>query len=578
MTAQQIQAQVNEVTQFATWLAGAVFLLWVGKTIGGMEKRFVNDVLDIATPESIPVRIPQTTPISDEQLLADRQPIPFTPVKRLMRDDLLYVTEETRPHPIHGYAEAHKEYAVIDLRGYRRGYEPRLDIRGIYTPNAGDVFRLGTGHLPSYQPTATGDKLLEEMRRRGVHKAWRIRAASHSPQTKVVTVTCPICGKVIEIPNYNAVSRSEALRRHMEKEHTSSVGLHPQALAIEGGELLPWRDRHLVDPLPLPESALSVEYLPAIQVEPGETKTGALLRKLKDGVQRIQTSDELRNYLIAMSRFYNYSWNNQLLIMLQRPDATHVAGFNTWKDLGRWVKKGEAGIAIFAPRFRAADVTWVRHADGERWRIQRLGEEWGIFKEDHLVGRHRTKGEAERQLRMWGATEERVAEAAPRFIVVHVFDIAQTEGKPLPEFAVPVLNGEVNEELFVSLRALMKQRGVAVSFESRPHMDPAIKGQYQAPDQSWVRPEEPPAQQLKTLLHEIAHYYSEGVFRIPRRDAETIAESAAYVVGAHYDFDTGTRSFPYVALWAQDEKVLSENLAAIQRVSNTILEEMEKVK
>ena len=396
------------------------------------------------------------------------------------------------------------------------------------------------------------------------------------PQTKPpVAVTCPICGKVIEIPDYNSVTRSEALSRHMKKEHTSKVGLHPQALMIEGGEIIPWRDRHLVDPLPLPESALSVEYLPAVELEPGETKTDALLRKLKDGVQRIQTSDEFRNYLIAMSRFHNYSWNNQLLIMMQRPDATHVAGFNAWKDLGRWVKKGETGIAIFAPSFRAADVTWVRPTDGARWRIQRLDKEWGIYQDRRLAGRYRTKREAERQLRMWGATEERAEEAAARFIVVHIFDISQTEGKPLPEFAVPVLTGEASEELFVSLRALMKQRGVTVSFESRPHMDPGIKGQYQ-PGEIWVRPEEPPAQQLKTLLHEIAHYYSEGVFRIPRRDAETIAESAAYVVGAHHGFDTGVRSFPYVALWAQDEKVLSENLAAIQRVSNTILEELEK--
>ena len=111
MTNQQsIQAQVNEVTYFATWLAGALFLLWVGKTVGGMEKKFVNDVLDIATPEEIPVRI---------------------------------------------------------------------------------------------------------------------------PQTKVVTVTCPICGKVIEVPEYNSVTRSEALRRHMKKEHTSKVGLHPQALILK---------------------------------------------------------------------------------------------------------------------------------------------------------------------------------------------------------------------------------------------------------------------------------------------------------------------------------------------------------
>ncbi len=388
-------------------------------------------------------------------------------------------------------------------------------------------------------------------------------------QTKAVTVTCPICHKVIEIPEYNRTTRSDALKRHMEKEHTSKAGLHPQT-TFEGGEPIPG-----IDPLPLPDFALSVDYLPAVQLEPGETKSDALQRMLKDGVQRILTSPEFRNYLIAMSRFHNYSWNNQLLIMMQRPDATHVAGFNTWKDLGRWVRKGETGIAIFAPSFRAADVTWMRHADGARWRIQRLGEEWGVYKQGHLVGKYKRKREAERQLRAWGATEERVAEAEPRFLVVHVFDIDQTEGEPLPEFVVPALTGEADEELFARLRALMRQRGVTVSFEPRPHQDPGIKGQYSAPDQIWVRPEEPPAQQLKTLLHEIAHYYSEDVFRIPRRDAETIAESAAYVVGAHYGFDTGVRSFPYVALWAQDEAVLRENLKTIQRVSDTIIGELE---
>ena len=76
----------------------------------------------------------------------------------------------------------------------------------------------------------------------------------------------------------------------------------------------------------------------------------------------------------------------------------------------------------------------------------------------------------------------------------------------------------------------------------------------------------------------IAHYYSEGVFMIPRRDAETIAESAAFVVGAHFGFDSGVRSFPYVALWAQDRKVLEQNLGSIRRVATTILEDLEKAR
>jgi len=145
----------------------------------------------------------------------------------------------------------------------------------------------------------------------------------------------------------------------------------------------------------------------------------------------------------------------------------------------------------------------------------------------------------------------------------------------LPEFEIPVLTGEANEELFARLLSLMESQSVSVSFEPRPYLTPEIKGQYVPPNQIWVRPAEPRAQQLKTLLHEVAHHYSEGVFHIPRRDAETIAESSAFVVGAHYGFDTGVRSFPYVALWAQDKKVLEQNLTAIRRVATTIIEALE---
>jgi len=115
-----------------------------------------------------------------------------------------------------------------------------------------------------------------------------------------------------------------------------------------------------------------------------------------------------------------------------------------------------------------------------------------------------------------------------------------------------------------------------VSFESKPEQDPSIKGMYYSKN-IWVRPEESRAQQLKTIIHEMAHYYSENVFRIARRDAETIAESVAFTIGAHYGFDTGTRSFPYVALWSQDKKVLEANLAAIRKVSVKIFEALETI-
>ncbi len=153
---------------------------------------------------------------------------------------------------------------------------------------------------------------------------------------------------------------------------------------------------------------------------------------------------------------------------------------------------------------------------------------------------------------------------------MRVSNVSQTEGKPLPEFEVPSLTGEANETLFDQMMQLTRVQGLEVSFEPRPQQDPDIKGIYFGKT-IWVRPEEPRAQQLKTLIHEVAHYYSEGVFRIPRADAETIAESVAFAVGAHFGFDTGTRSFPYVALWSKDKKVLEQNLAAIRKVAAKII-------
>jgi len=368
-------------------------------------------------------------------------------------------------------------------------------------------------------------------------------------KSQAVTITCPICGKVIEIPEYNKVTRSDALGEHLKKEHVGHPRL-PQ-VTIEGGEPVPPQYRHLVGWIDEPLPGYSLMTLPAVEAEEGEKKIDAVMRQLKSGVDGIQESANFRLFLTTMSRFYDYSFGNQILIMMQSPDATKVAGFNTWKDLGRWVKKGAKGISILAPVLPPRPTCpecGAKISKGARF-CPGCGAELEIGPE---------------------AVEPRY------FKVVYIFDISQTEGKPLPEFEVPVLTGEVNEELFTKVMDLTRVQGLDVSFESRPHQDPGIKGQYSPPNRIWVRPEEPRAQQLKSLLHEVAHYYSEDVLRIPRRDAETVAESAAYVIGAHYGFDTGVRSFPYVALWAQDKKVLEQNVGAIRKVATTILEGLEK--
>ena len=290
--------------------------------------------------------------------------------------------------------------------------------------------------------------------------------------------------------------------------------------------------------IPVPDYSFAVE--PAI----GDRKIDEVLKRLKDGVDGIQQSDNFRKFLLTMSKFHDYSIGNLILIMLQKPDATRVAGFNTWKDLGRWVKKGEKGIAILAPCLPPKDTRIKPPAE-----IESESEE-----EDK-------------------ETEEGIRPLY--FKVVYVFDVGQTEGKPLPEFEVPALTGEANETLFDQIMQLTRTQGLEVSFESRPQQDPDIKGIYFGKT-IWVRPEEPRAQQLKTLIHEVAHYYSEGVFRIPRADAETVAESVAFTIGAHFGFDSGTRSFPYVALWSKDKKVLEQNLAAIRKVSAKIIDALEQ--
>jgi len=285
------------------------------------------------------------------------------------------------------------------------------------------------------------------------------------------------------------------------------------------------------------------DYSFAVEPEVRERKIDEVLKRLKEGVDSIQQSDNFRKFLLTMSKFHDYSIGNVILIMLQKPSATRVAGFNTWKNLGRWVKPGEKGIAILAPCMPPKEKK-----------------------------PRPTEGAEDEELRPEEETELRPL----YFKVVHVFDVSQTEGKPLPEFEVPSLTGEANEDLFSRVMLLAESQGVAVSFEPRPNQDPEIKGIYFGKT-IWVKPDEPRAQQLKTLLHEMAHYFSESVFRIPRSDAETIAESVAFTAGAHFGFDTGNRSFPYVAVWSRDKKTLEANLAAIRKVSAKIIDGIEEM-
>ena len=236
-------------------------------------------------------------------------------------------------------------------------------------------------------------------------------------------------------------------------------------------------------------------------------------------------SESLREYLRAMGRFHSYSLGNAILIHAQSPGASQVAGFWTWKRLGRCVKKGEHGIAIMAPvvyRQRAAA------ADSE-------GEE-----ADEIVRTFKT---------------------------AYVFDVSQTDGKPLPESSRArgdpgVYLGRL--ERFVSERGIKLERTDAVARAEGMSMGGTIL----------LKQSLKPADQLSVLTHELAHellHHGEKDRPKDKKTRETEAEAVAYVVCSGVGLDMNTTSSDYIQLYNGDRRTLIDSLAHIQRTASEIL-------
>jgi hypothetical protein len=240
-------------------------------------------------------------------------------------------------------------------------------------------------------------------------------------------------------------------------------------------------------------------------------------------------SEALTECLGAMSRFHRYSLHNILLIACQRPDATHVAGFHTWqKEFGRYVMAGERGIAILAPM--------VRKARGET-----------------------TEAEA---------GDEAQARILRGFRVVYVFDVAQTDGRPLPEFAT--VSGDPGRHLG-NLKALVVARGIELSYE------PNLGGAYgmSSGGKIQVLAGQTPAQEFAVLAHEVAHellHKVEAQDRPDKTTRETEAEAVAYVVTSAVGLQTGTAARDYIQLYRGDKETLARSLERIQQTASLILE------
>jgi hypothetical protein len=256
--------------------------------------------------------------------------------------------------------------------------------------------------------------------------------------------------------------------------------------------------------------------------------------QLTAAVAQLTSSDGWRRMLTVAARFHRYSPNNVLLITVQRPDATRVAGYRTWQQLGRQVRKGERGIGILAP------ITYRPDASPDDDRRAATPE------------------------------SEESRRAVRTFRVTHVFDISQTEGPPLPEVRPQLLTGDRDPTLFTALATQVHAAGYDLRREVCAH--PQANGETSFLDRVVrVRPDLPGAQAVKTLAHELAHVQlhdpatDDG--RVPRDVAEVEAESVAFLVTAAHGIDSGEYTVPYVAGWSSG--ATGPVMATAERVLST---------
>lgn len=235
-------------------------------------------------------------------------------------------------------------------------------------------------------------------------------------------------------------------------------------------------------------------------------------------------SDALTQYLAAMGRFHEYSWGNVMLILLQKPDAMKVAGFNTWKKFNRFVKKGEKGIVVIAPML-------IKPKEAR---------ETGDAKDN---------------------------DSFLRFKAVYVFDVSQTDGEPMPEFARVAGNPNGHTE---RLKKLVADKSITLEYSA----DIGSAQGLSHGGKITLRPDLSPAEEFSTLVHELAH---EILHRGERRKEtsktvrETEAEAVAFVVCQAIGLDLNTAAADYIQLYDGDNETLTQSFGFIQQTASEIL-------
>ena len=283
-------------------------------------------------------------------------------------------------------------------------------------------------------------------------------------------------------------------------------------------------------------------------------KVQEITDKLEEGLKELFESEKYKTYLSTMSKFHNYSFNNTLLIAMQKPEATLVAGYKAWqKNFERHVNKGEKAIRILAPApYKIKE---------ERDKLDPVTGEM-MFDENGMP------------------QKEQVEVTIPAFRAVSVFDVSQTDGKPIPEMeAQELLSTVEGYEDFV--QALMNVAPVPIGFEDIPGDS---KGYFHTEEKRIaVQENMSESQTLKTMVHEVAHSMlhnkeinRDDLMEAPAKDRNTKeveAESVAYTVCQHFGIDTSDYSFGYIAGWSsgKDMKELKSSLDTIRKTASELI-------
>ena len=279
--------------------------------------------------------------------------------------------------------------------------------------------------------------------------------------------------------------------------------------------------------------------------------------RLEQGITELFDSERYKEYLKVMSKFHNYSFRNTVLIAMQKPDASLLAGFSAWKNnFERNVMKGQKGIKIIAP---------------SPYKIKQEMQKIDPHTQKPIIGKDGKPVTEEKEITI------------PAYKVVSVFDVSQTEGKELPDIAVDELTGDVDryKDFFA---ALEKTSPVPIAFEN---IEGGSHGYYHLEDKRIAINEGmSELQTLKTAIHEIAHAKLHDVDlnapleeqnRVDRRSREVQAESVAYTVCQHFGLDTSDYSFGYVAGWSSGKEMteLKASLETIQATAKELITEIE---